>query len=210
MRTKLITFTCLTLLTLFMSATAPAQSVTVDHSTEGTQATEARQSTVRKKSVVRVQTTAGGSEVRESTQTQMKAVGRFSGGPSVEITTHLEGQGDSKALLGGGIMLDQSNVIHRHLSVQDSMHYGYDLVVEPIAGTLQFKVSFQPLDPKTVQHLRDKRSGRDPGQDFEVSPLPRYPDPQVVSAGDVLALDILINPQTGMKIVDRIKVTSEN
>ncbi len=40
--------------------------------------------------------------------------------------------------------------------------------------------------------------------------LSEYPDPQFVQNGDTVALDVLVNPQTGVKIIDLIKVTSRD
>jgi hypothetical protein len=40
--------------------------------------------------------------------------------------------------------------------------------------------------------------------------LPKYPEPQIVQRGDTLALDVLVNPQTGVKVIDMVKITTSS
>ncbi len=150
----------------------------------------------------------------------------------------------------------EQNVTHRvFVDQKTGAVFGYDLQVEAVEGTNQFKLLFKPLSIKfiqvkplpvrpsraapfsiikvpadqipaeTKQRIIEKgtaRSGntiaaadeKNTSQESvrvitEFPPATKYPDSTIINDGATLALDVLVNPQTGVKIVDLIKVSSE-
>jgi hypothetical protein len=100
--------------------------------------------------------------------------------------------------------------VHRVLvDGSGALIFGYDLVIEPLVKSRQFKVSVRPLDPEFEKRMRARQSsltGRAPLQ-MNASTLPRSTEAQIIDDGDGFALDLLINPQTGVKIVDVVKAS---
>jgi hypothetical protein len=109
------------------------------------------------------------------------------------------------------------------------VYFGYDLIVESHNEKAGFKLTFKPLSTKPGKLARQVAAGQinlKPGTALGVGgtvsaggqqktdqlipltalELPEYPGPQFVQEGDTLALDVLVNPQTGVKIIDLIKV----
>ncbi len=102
---------------------------------------------------------------------------------------------------GGGI--DDSTTNHRVLTdSQRKKYFGYDLRVDPLASG-RFNIIFKPLTI-TAENLRMLRI--DSG--WSQIPLPSYPDTVQVSDGETIALDLMINPSTGQKIVEYVTVSS--
>lgn len=83
----------------------------------------------------------------------------------------------------------------------NKIYYGYDYKVVREGTTNKFKISFAPLsvDPKGFFDM----------EGFTAKPLPKYPAEIVIEDGDSVTLDILENPQTGAKVSDVIKITTE-
>ena len=117
-----------------------------------------------------------------------------------------------QAALTPQVLLADNHVVHRVLvDAEGSFVFGYDLVVEPVAPTKQFRVSVKPLSADFEAQLRARQSAtaaaganRAPPN---VSTLPRSGDAQLIDDGDAFALDLLVNAQTGVKIVDVVKVS---
>jgi hypothetical protein len=105
--------------------------------------------------------------------------------------------------------LADNHVVHRVLVDADGgFVFGYDLVVEPLAATKQFRVSVRPMSAEFEEDLRSRRPSTMTGRAGQhVSTLPRAADAQLVDDGDAFALDLLVNPQAGVKIVDVVKVS---
>jgi hypothetical protein len=103
------------------------------------------------------------------------------------------------------------NLIHRvFVDKKDELYFGYELLVEPVAATRQFRVSVRPLSAEYEQTLRARRA-------FQNSRLhPSYnasafdSRPQLIGDGDTFALDVLRNPRTGMKVVDFVTVSHDD
>src|SRR5437016_13453587 len=94
------------------------------------------------------------------------------------------------------------NLAHRHFCDFNSKKcFGYDLAMESLGGG-QYRFTFLPLSltPQKMEEIFDNVKG------WSILPLPRNPATQVLSAGDTVALDLFVNPQTGQKIVDYIRV----
>ncbi|HYG10801.1 MAG TPA: hypothetical protein VD835_12695 [Pyrinomonadaceae bacterium] len=105
--------------------------------------------------------------------------------------------------------LADNHVVHRVLvDAEGSFVFGYDLVVEPVAATKQFRVSVKPMSAEFEQQLRSRQPSTIAARDGQnISTLPRAGDAQLIDDGDAFALDLLVNPQTGVKIVDVVKVS---
>jgi hypothetical protein len=101
-----------------------------------------------------------------------------------------------------GGTLTENNVAKHHLcDVARQTCFGYDVTVEPLAdGRFQFKFSPLTITPQKMHEIFPEVKS------WTLLPLPQNPVTQVVRAGDVLVLDLFVNPSTGQKIVDYIKV----
>ncbi|MCA1642060.1 MAG: hypothetical protein LC785_08940 [Acidobacteria bacterium] len=106
-------------------------------------------------------------------------------------------------------LLDEHNTIHRVVSDRDgSPVFGYDLVVEPDGEGRKFRVTAQPLAAEFERRLRARRGGAQANA-TPVPTLARAAAPQTLEDGDAVALDLLVNAQTGVRVVDVIKVAFE-
>lgn len=98
---------------------------------------------------------------------------------------------ESQILMLEGGHSASSNRIHRTLHEKNTgVYYGYDLVVDP-AGPRRFRISIEPLTRLPQGRLL---------------PLPKYPPPQTVEEGDIIALDLLVSRDGVQKLVDYIEV----
>jgi hypothetical protein len=106
-------------------------------------------------------------------------------------------------------LLDVGNTIHRVvLDREGNPVFGYDLVVEPLGDARKFRVTARPLGADFERQLRVRRaSAATPAA--PVPTLARATDAQTLDDGDALALDLLVNPQTGVRVVDVIKVATD-
>ncbi|HSK73157.1 MAG TPA: GWxTD domain-containing protein [Pyrinomonadaceae bacterium] len=97
---------------------------------------------------------------------------------------------------------EKESRVHRVLADRESgLYFGYDLVIESGSEPNKFKVSFRPLSMTPPETLRLS--------DLTMRSLPKYPEDLTVEDGDTIALDLLYNPQTKVKIVDLIKITTK-
>ncbi len=95
------------------------------------------------------------------------------------------------------------NTMHRLMTdKKNKLYFGYDLVVEPQSEKNKFKVSIKPLSINPNKLLKV--------ENFTAQVLPKYPKELLIDDGDTITLEILENAQTGVKIFDLIKVTTEN
>jgi hypothetical protein len=87
--------------------------------------------------------------------------------------------------------------------------FGYDLFVEAQPGARQFTIAVNPIDSKFAGKLLAKSPEAGPSLKAGrlISTLPRSAEPQLLDDGDSFALDLLINRNTGVKIVDLVKVS---
>ena len=89
-----------------------------------------------------------------------------------------------------------------HHVISDSAskrQFGYDLLLEPSqdGNTVQLRIEpVKPLNPPLLSPL--------PG--WTLLGLPKYPVIPRVKVGDTVAIDLLVNPATGQKIVDYLTV----
>lgn len=117
---------------------------------------------------------------------------------------------DLQSVVKPQVLVDENHVVHRVLvDSTGALIFGYDLVIEPLVNSRQFKVTVRPLDPefeKRMQARTTARAGRVTVQ-MNASTFPRSTESQLIDDGDGFALDLLINPQTGVKIVDVVKAS---
>ncbi len=165
-------------------------------------------------------------------QEQGKVSGRLKSGLSVIFTSKTEPAGSARPAIGSIEITGENNVIHRaFIDAERGVYFGYEVVIEPQGETGAFKLTFKPLPTvpsKFVQQVGAAQMNLKRGAISEAGSggssnaerraqqlaplialnLPKYPDPQIVRDGETLALDVLVNSQTGVKIIDLIKVTS--
>lgn len=117
---------------------------------------------------------------------------------------------DLQSVVKAQVLVDENHVVHRVLvDGNGALIFGYDLIIEPLVNSRQFKVSVRPLDAEFEKQMRARqstRTGRVAVQ-MNASTLPRPTEAQIIDDGDGFALDLLINPQTGVKIVDVVKAS---
>jgi hypothetical protein len=133
----------------------------------------------------------------------MQAGAGFQGGVWVAFTTYAVLPDGTKEPgdVRGGVATGKERVIHRHIE-SNNVCYGYDVAVEPPKDpdVPRFQVSFRPLDPDWQKQENERMKG------CTLLSLPDLPGPQMVANVDTIHLEILSNPQTGVKIMDAIKV----
>jgi hypothetical protein len=108
---------------------------------------------------------------------------------------------------------EKTNIIRRvFVDNKNEFYFGYELLVEPIAASTQFRVSVRPLSAEFEQQLRARKAfqTRRLHPSYNPSAFANSSKPQMVNEGDTLALDVLHNPRTGVKVVDVIKVSLED
>lgn len=84
--------------------------------------------------------------------------------------------------------------------VSQHQYFGYDLLVERIADTGDFRVTLAPLSATPAE------LGLPAPGDWKSLPTPMFPAPEIVHPRDRMALDLFQNPHTGQKIVDYIRI----
>ncbi|HVS83103.1 MAG TPA: hypothetical protein VHE60_15350 [Pyrinomonadaceae bacterium] len=112
------------------------------------------------------------------------------------------------AVLNSQALADANRIIHRVLKDTGGRFiFGYDLWVAPNPTAKQFKVVVRPLDPQYESKLRaGNASEGEPPQSEPISTFPKSTEPQTLEDGDAFSLDLLVNQNTGIKIVDVVRV----
>lgn len=129
-------------------------------------------------------------------------------GAYVRITTEAIPSGGQDAPSSFIESEDRPNLIHRvFVDAKNHFFFGYELLVETVAASRQFRVTVRPLSEEYLRQL---------GARPDFSNLKLHPsynasafstEPQLVGDADTFALDVLRNPRTGAKIVDVIQVS---
>jgi len=108
------------------------------------------------------------------------------------------------APLGSQALPDGNQTIHRILRDRDGgFVFGYDLWISSDRATKQFKIAIRPLDSRLETSLRTAGSP-DPESP---STFPKSTEPQTLNDGSEFSVDLLINKNTGVKMVDIVKVS---
>lgn len=125
-------------------------------------------------------------------------------GLEVRFLTKVEPPGENaQARLPSAIFIEHGRAHHL---IDDAAHkraFGYDLYVTPEAGgnTVQLRIApmkFANGNPYSVQ------------PEWTLIQLPKYPVIPKVKIGETVALDLLVNPRTGQKIVDYVTVARQS
>jgi hypothetical protein len=108
-----------------------------------------------------------------------------------------EGTGPSRT--GGGVLVND-NVVKRHVGLFETRkYYGYDLTATPEGnGRYKLSISALTLTPATMSQLFK-------GEWTQVQ-MPHQTLTKMVSVGDVISIDLLLNPANGNRVVDRIQI----
>lgn len=103
------------------------------------------------------------------------------------------------------------NLIHRvFVDKKDELYFGYELLVEPVAATRQFRVTVRPLSAEYEQTLRARRAFQNRRLHPSYNASAFDSRPQLIGDGDTFALDVLRNPRTGTKVVDFVTVSHDD
>ena len=106
---------------------------------------------------------------------------------------------------------DKTNLIHRvFMDGKNGWFFGYELLIETVAATGQFRVTVRALGEEYLQSLRARPEFRNLSlhPNYNAAAFPTAP--QLLGDGDTFALDVLQNPQTGAKTVDVIRVSLDD
>ncbi|HTP89751.1 MAG TPA: hypothetical protein VMJ34_22545 [Bryobacteraceae bacterium] len=109
-----------------------------------------------------------------------------------------------------GYTTEAGGIFH-HYVVNDSRvaYFGYDVKMEQVPGTSKIRVLIEPLS-LTAEKLNEMSARSADKPDFSrlrVLVLPKYPPPQIIEAGDTIALDLLVSPDGKQKVVDYLTFT---
>ncbi len=119
----------------------------------------------------------------------------------IRFATRVEPSGGNlPARLGGAVLTEPGKPHH---VIDDPVHkrtFGYDLRLEPSADGLSGQLHIEPLHAPqfSVQN------------GWTLMGLPKYPVIPNLRIGDTVALDLLINPSTGQKIVDYLTLERQD
>lgn len=95
-------------------------------------------------------------------------------------------------------------VFRRILKLSDGRAIIYEIAVKRLDEGKRFEVTLRSWTP-TSEEAREMEI--DPTR-LETNFLSNYSAPLTINDGDTLALDVLINPRTGVKLVDYFRITS--
>lgn len=114
-------------------------------------------------------------------------------------------QQQTRAFFDSQALVDDKQIIHRVLvDTEGRPIFGYDLSVNGNAELKQFTVTARPLGQEFESRLMARTPNKQPEK---IATLPRSSEAQVLDDGDAFTLDLLINPDSGIKIVDIVKVS---
>jgi hypothetical protein len=109
--------------------------------------------------------------------------------------------------LGDGFLtqsVDGADAIHRiMLDRRSRTYFGYDVVVAPMGEAGRYRVTFRPL---TLSPQAAAQVVPGPVSEWASLPSPEFAPVEAVGAGEVLALELLRNGDTGQRIVDYVTV----
>ncbi len=110
------------------------------------------------------------------------------------------------ALLYSQAFTGENRIIHRVLTdAQKNVVFGYDLWVNADPITKKFSLAVLPADEAFRRtFLKDFTPSRSNGP---FATFPKSTTPQTLDDGDAVSLDLLVNNESGVKIVDVVSVT---
>jgi hypothetical protein len=127
------------------------------------------------------------------------------GGLIVRFLAKVEPAGNGPAQFPGGVMPTADGT---HRIISDAAHkrrFGYDLHVLPLGDGQTLRLTFGPLT-----NIGQPRGAFEIEPGWSLIAPPAFPVVPVMRVGDVAAIDLLINPTTGQKIVEYLSVERAN
>src|ERR1043166_3332002 len=123
-----------------------------------------------------------------------------------EVSGNKTNGGSLAALLYAQAFAGENRIIHRVLTdAQQNVVFGYDLWVSADPITKKFSVAVLPADEAFRRgFLKDFTPPR-PNNAFAT--FPKSTSPQTLDDGDAVSLELLVNHESGAKIVDVVRVT---
>lgn len=118
----------------------------------------------------------------------------------VRFVTKVEPPGENPRAQLPGAILPEPGRAHRLIS--DAAHkrqFGYDLLLEPGGDGNTVQLRIEPTKLSSAQVFSNLHG-------WTLLDLPKYSVIPKVKVGDTVALDLLVNPVTGQKIVDYLTV----
>ncbi len=117
---------------------------------------------------------------------------------------------------GSGVNDKTGNIYRVMIDRTNRIYSGYEVRVEPLAQRNDFRMTFQPLDlsPKVLESIHIDNPSTWTKRDIGAAAArPLYPfrdGPDIVHTLDVIAVDLLVNPETRQKIVDYVVLQEPN
>lgn len=110
------------------------------------------------------------------------------------------------ALLYSQAFAGENRIIHRVLTdAQQNVVFGYDLWITADPVTKKFSLAVLPTDEAFRRSfLKDSTP---PRPDGTFATFPKSTTPQTLDDGDAVSLELLVNKESGVKIVDVVSVT---
>ena len=106
---------------------------------------------------------------------------------------------------------ERANLIRRvFVDSKNELFFGYELVVERVAATRQFRVTVRPLSDEYLAQLRARRVFQNRQLHPSYNAAAFSTAPQLIGDGDTFAIDVLQSARTGAKIVDVITVSLDD
>lgn len=143
---------------------------------------------------------------------------KLKSGLTVVFRSETDPPGNRQQDIGTYQVAGENNVIHRaFLDAERGIYFGYDVEIESSVDANKFKLTFKPLSSIDYISISKTITTNSPGKNPQTTSrsvvlkpinLSKYPEPQTIHGGDTVAFDVLINPQTGVKIVDLIKISA--
>jgi len=122
----------------------------------------------------------------------------------IRYETRVEPDGEPTSVkgLGGGVRIKDGRFYRIVQLNSKKLYFGYEIAVEALPDR-RYEVRFAPLP----RDILDWEWGR-LDESWSTAPLPAYPEPQTVDDADVIAIDLMENPDTGQRIVDYLTIGS--
>jgi hypothetical protein len=110
------------------------------------------------------------------------------------------------ALLYSQVFAGENRIIHRVLTdAQKNVVFGYDLWINADPITKKFSIAVLPADEAFRRtFLKDFTPSR---ANNAFATFPKSTTPQTLDDGDAVSLDLLVNDESGVRIVDVVSVT---
>ena len=110
------------------------------------------------------------------------------------------------ALLYSQAFVGENRIIHRVLTdAQKNVVFGYDLLISSDPVTKKFRVAVLPADEEFRRSFLKDFTPQRPNSSFAT--FPKSTTPQTLDDGDAVTLELLVNEESGVKIIDVVSVT---